>query len=73
MISKCPVCSSDPYVEQVESWPGRLGAAPWAVGCYKMIPTEHFVGVNGDTKEQALSNWEYEVKKARLMAEPQRL
>lgn len=61
--SACPVCGAQPYVEQCEPWPIRLGKAPWAVGCYSQTPDEHFVGINGDNQFDAIKLWNSEVKK----------
>lgn len=59
----CPVCGSAPYIEECEP----RGA--WAVGCYKMVPREHFVGVNGDNQLDAIRNWNIEVGKIDADAE----
>lgn len=56
----CPVCDSAPYVEQCEPWPRGHGPAPWSVGCYRMTPIEHFVGVNGDNQLDAIRAWNAE-------------
>ncbi len=42
----------------------ECGPAPWYVGCYKGGGDEHFVGVNGDTKAEALRLWREEVAEA---------
>lgn len=64
---KCPVCGSDPYVTQVEPWPRGHGPAPWAAGCYRTIPVEHFVGVNGDDRADAIHLWNIETAKVTAM------
>lgn len=72
MPDHCPVCGRAPYVEECEPWPTDHGRAPWAVGCYHTLPIEHFVGVNGDTKAEALSAWAAEVAKVKRLAESAR-
>ena len=58
----CPICSSAPYVE--ECW----HKGPWAVGCYKMLPFEHFVGVNGDSRLDAIREWNIEAVKVAALS-----
>lgn len=36
---------------------------PWYAGCYRMTPEEHFVGVNGDSRADAIREWNAEVSK----------
>jgi hypothetical protein len=67
MLDPCPVCGGEPHVDQVEPWPANMGPAPWSVGCYRLIPTEHFVGVNGDNRLDAIRNWSAEVEKVKAM------
>lgn len=50
----CPVCDKEPYVE--ECW----ARGPWAVGCYGVFPTEHFVGANGSTRLETIRKWNAE-------------
>jgi hypothetical protein len=59
----CPVCGCKPSIDDCGPWPAGNGKVPWHVGCYKMIPTEHYVGVNGDTAAEAVANWNIEVEK----------
>ena len=61
LLPPCPVCGGDPMVEQCEPWPRECGPAPWYVGCYKGGGDEHFVGVNGDTRDEAMRLWRIEV------------
>jgi len=61
----CPVCNSQPFVERCEPWPRGEGPAPWAVGCYRTMPEEHFVGVNGDNQLDAIRLWNDECGKIR--------
>lgn len=56
IVSACPVCGREPYVE--ECWHN----GPWAVGCYNINPTEHFVGVNGDNRSDAIRAWNIETR-----------
>ena len=63
LLPPCPVCGHDPLVEQCEPWDKSLGPPPWYVGCYAGGSDEHFVGVNGDTKAEALRLWREEVAK----------
>lgn len=60
--SPCPRCGAKPDIEKCWPWPHGCGPAPWYVGCYSGGNDEHFVGVNGDTRKEALANWEIEVK-----------
>lgn len=53
----CPHCGQRPQVERCEPWPWEQGPAPWYVGCYRGGRDEHFFGVNGDTKADALRLW----------------
>lgn len=62
MPTPCPHCGRQPEVERCEPWPRDLGPAPWYVGCYQSGDAEHFVGVNGDDKRDALAQWEREAK-----------
>lgn len=62
-IRRCPVCGAEPYIEEVEPWDRKNGPAPWAAGCYKMIPFEHFVGINGDSEADAKRLWNIEADK----------
>jgi len=57
-MSPCPYCGSAPTVERCDPWEERYGKAPWYVGCYRDGDREHFIGVNGETKDDALKNWE---------------
>lgn len=56
----CPVCGRKPQVEKCEPW-GGPGAAPWYVGCYDPGIKEHFRGVNGDNKLDAIKRWNQEI------------
>lgn len=62
-VKNCPICGGSPYVEEVEPWNTKNGPAPWAAGCYRMVPFEHFVGVNGDTERDAIREWNTEAGK----------
>lgn len=61
-MTLCPYCKRPPKVERCEPWPASSGPQPWYVGCYQPGNAEHFIGANGDTREDALRNWEREVK-----------
>ena len=61
-MSPCPRCQQQPEVERCGPWPKSYGPAPWYVGCYQGGDDEHCVAVNGDTIEEALANWEREVR-----------
>lgn len=58
----CPKCGADPSVEECAPWPKEYGRAPWYVGCYRGGSNEHFVGVNGDTRREAIENWNREAR-----------
>lgn len=60
-MSPCPYCKREPSVERCEPWSSADGPQPWYVGCYQGGSAEHFIGANGDTKADALKNWEREV------------
>lgn len=71
-ISSCPICGGRPYIEECAPWPRGHGPAPWAAGCYRTIPFEHFVGVNGDDQADATRLWNIEAAKvAAMIAEHQ--
>ena len=53
----CPVCGRKPDVDRCGPWPKDSGPAPWYVGCYDPGIDEHFRGVNGDTKSDAINQW----------------
>lgn len=63
-IEPCPVCGSVPDVEPCEPWPKDAGPQAWYVGCYRQQPVEHFRGVNGDDRADALKNWSKLVSEA---------
>lgn len=66
-MSPCPYCNRQPQVEKCEPWPRDAGPQPWYVGCYQGGDREHFIGSNGDTREDAISNWEREVRDHRTV------
>lgn len=53
----CPVCGRKPEVDMCAPWPKDMGSAPWYVGCYDPGHKEHFRGVNGSTKADAIKQW----------------
>lgn len=59
----CPVCGGSPYVEECGPWNRKNGPAPWAIGCYSIYPIEHFVGMNGIDRADAIRRWNSEVSK----------
>lgn len=61
--SPCPYCGRQPDIEPCEPWPRSAGPQPWYAGCYQAGEREHFVGCNGDSKADAIKNWEREVAK----------
>lgn len=61
-MTPCPYCNRQPSVERCEPWSRSDGPQPWYVGCYQGGSGEHFIGANGDTREDAMRNWEREVK-----------
>lgn len=64
-LSTCPVCGAKPYCEEVEPWPRSQGKPPWSAGCYRFMPFEHFVGVNGDDELDTIRQWNAEADKIR--------
>jgi hypothetical protein len=71
-ISRCPICGSAPYIEECAPWPRDQGPTPWAAGCYRTIPFEHFVGVNGDDEADAARLWNIEVEKVAALTAGER-
>lgn len=63
MLTPCPYCGRQPTIDICEPWPKSDGPQPWYVGCYRGGAREHFIGINGDTKEDAIAAWEREVAK----------
>lgn len=59
----CPICGRPPDIGPCEPWPTSEGPQPWYAGCYAIVPTEHYVGVNGDDMLDAIRNWNVEVAK----------
>lgn len=53
----CPVCGRQPTIEVCAPWPKDMGPPPWYVGCYDPGRNEHFRGVNGDTRADAVKQW----------------
>ena len=54
----CPVCGRAPVVERCEPLP--RGVPPiWSVACYATVDRtgSHFLGGNGDTREEAIAAW----------------
>ncbi|WP_398473603.1 hypothetical protein [Tardiphaga sp.] len=62
MIKDCPVCGRQPDIDKCGPWPKGLGPAPWYAGCYRGGKDEHFVGVNGDNRSDAVRAWNAEVE-----------
>ncbi len=60
-MSPCPYCKREPNVERCEPWRSDAGPNSWFVGCYQSGALEHFIGVNGDNRADALRNWERKV------------
>ncbi len=56
-IPPCPYCKRRPHLERCEPWSEKYGAQPWYVGCYQSGDDEHFIGANGDTRDEAIRNW----------------
>lgn len=63
MPTPCPYCGRQPHIERCEPWPKEAGPQPWYAGCYSGGEREHFIGTNGDTRADALKNWEQEVNR----------
>lgn len=61
-MTPCPYCGRQPEVDKCAPWPRGQGPQPWYVGCYRSGEREHFIGANGDTKAEAMENWEREVR-----------
>lgn len=61
VLKPCPHCGRDPIIETCEPWPKGLGPQPWHVGCYQGGNDEHYIGADGDTRAEAIANWDREV------------
>ena len=57
-MTPCPYCKRQPTVDECEPWPKNLGPPAWYAGCYQPGEREHCVAVNGDTKADAIAQWE---------------
>jgi len=67
LTTPCPYCGRQPDVDKCEPWPKDAGPQPWYAHCYVSGSREHFIGVNGDTRADALKNWEIEVRDHRAV------
>jgi hypothetical protein len=61
VLKPCPHCGADPAIEACEPWQRTWGPRPWHVGCYKGGEHEHYIGVNGDTRSEAIAKWDRKV------------
>lgn len=59
----CPVCGSRPSIEECGPRPRGCPPLGWRAGCYSVIPEEHYIGVNADTRLDAVRQWNQEVAK----------
>lgn len=64
LIEPCPHCGRQPDIDECgpppAGWRGKLG---WYAGCYQPGNDEHFVGVNGDTRVEAVRLWNVEARR----------
>ncbi len=58
ILKPCPQCGRDPVIERCEPWQKDMGPQPWHVGCYQGGSDEHYVGADGDTRDEAVANWD---------------
>jgi hypothetical protein len=58
------VCGNTPTPVKVEPWGKADGPQPWHCGCYSLAPTEHYVGANGDDRNDVVANYNREVDAA---------
>lgn len=64
VLKPCPICGRDPVIERCEPWPKEAGPQPWHVGCYRNGVFEHYIGVNGDSRDDAIAEWDREVSRS---------
>jgi len=49
-------------MDKCAPWPRDAGPQPWYACCYQREPSEHFVGVNGDTRRETMELWNLKVE-----------
>jgi hypothetical protein len=47
----CPVCGAKPKVDRCFPGPG------WSAGCFSYMVREHYIGANGDTRDEAVAKY----------------
>lgn len=62
---RCPICGDRPDVGECGPATKETGPLGWYAGCYKPSGPEHCVMANGDTRSQAIINYNAEVAKLR--------
>ena len=56
-IAPCPICGGEPDIDECGPLPRGAPHLGWYAACYRMTPEEHFVGVNADTRLEAVRLW----------------
>ena len=67
-VLQCPVCGRKPDIDVVTGWPRdrkAFGKPPWYADCFAFGNDEHCVGASGDTKQEAIRNWNAQVSRLR--------
>lgn len=54
-VKPCPVCGKQPDVDRCHPGPG------WYANCYGLRPYEHNIGGNGETRDEAIAEYNAEV------------
>lgn len=62
----CPICKSRPDIGLCEPWPQDAGPQPFYACCYRMIPFEHCIAVNGGSHRDVLERWDEESRRYAL-------
>ena len=60
MIRPCPRCGRAPDIDECGPVPRGEKHLGWYAGCYQPGADEHFIGVNGDTRDEVIDNWNLE-------------
>lgn len=62
----CPICKSRPDIGLCEPWPKDAGPQPFYACCYRMMPFEHCIAVNGGSRRDVLDRWDEESRRSAL-------
>ncbi len=56
-VAPCPVCGRAPDIGRCGPWPKKYGPAPWYAACFSMYPREHYMGAGGNSRSEAIDEW----------------